>query len=912
MPEKWWNLSFSEVSRQLGTGSGGLSDSDATQRLERYGPNELVETAHVSPLVIFLRQFVNLMVIILIIAAVISATIGILKEEGMEEIYDSIVIMIIVILNAIFGFVQEHRAEKAIQALKAMAAPRATVLREGELHVIPAREIVPGDLVSLKTGDRIPADCRLREESNLRVNEASLTGESVPISKTTRPIPGDVIVGDRKNMVYTGTIVENGRATAIVTETGMATELGNIAGMVQAEPEKRAPLQDKLDRMGKQIAYGVVLACIVVFSVGLIRNPESYVEMFLVAVSLAVAAIPEGLPAVVTISLALGLQRMAKRNALIRKLPAVEALGSATTICSDKTGTLTLGEMNIRRVHADGTTYLIQGEGFEPVGKFYKDDEQIDPRQIPGLRSLITTGVLCNDSSMKEEEGHYKIFGDTTEGTLLVLGMRADLDVETIQKENPRVQDIPFTSERKLMTTIHSVDKERTAHVKGAPEVVLGKCTRGLLHGEIVEMTDEMRQSCLALNEDWASEAYRVLALAYRPLPYDLRDISDETVEKGLIFLGMVAMMDLPRKDAIEAIAKSKNAGMRVIMITGDHKLTAEAVAKQMDIVQEECLVVTGLELEGMSDEELEEKVESIAVYARVSPEHKIRIVSALKRKGHVVAMTGDGVNDAPALKKADIGIAMGITGTDVAKESADMVLTDDNFASIVRATEEGRGIYDNIRKFVAYLLSANVGEVLVMFMATLIFADPELLPFLIPIQILWINLVTDGLPALALGVDPIPGDIMDRKPRDPKESPINREMFYLILTVGIIMLFGTLGIFTLFAHLGYTIVQARTIAFCTLVTYQLIFVFSVRSPRQPLWRVGLLTNTKLIVAVFVSLLLQLIVVYLPPLQQIFDTSFLGLLEWMAILLVASSVFFIIEGYKAFRFRAMKGRGAFS
>jgi len=525
MPEPWWNLSHSETAKELETGPEGLSNEESAQRLERYGPNELVETARTSPLKIFLRQFLSLMVIILIIAAIISAVIGIMKEEGMEEIYDAIVITIIVILNAVFGFVQEYKAEKAILALKAMAAPRATVLRGGELTLIPARELVPGDLVSLKMGDVIPADCRITEESNLRVNEASLTGESVPISKDSAPIPGDVIIGDRKNMVHTGTIVESGRAIAIAVATGMQTELGAIAGMVQTEPEKRVPLQDKLDRLGKQIAFGVLFACIAVFLVGSIRSAD-YVLMLLVAVSLAVAAIPEGLPAVVTISLALGLQRMAKRNALIRNLPAVEALGSATVICSDKTGTLTKGEMNIRRVHADGTTYTVSGEGFEPAGKFHRDGEEIDPRQIPGLRELIVTGILCNDSSLKEEEGHYKVFGDTTEGTLIVLGMRADLDVGKVQEANPRRKDIPFTSERKLMTTVHTVDRESTARAKGAPERILEKSSRALVHGEVVHMTDEMRGEILELNEQWASEAFRVLALAYRPLPSDLREIN--------------------------------------------------------------------------------------------------------------------------------------------------------------------------------------------------------------------------------------------------------------------------------------------------------------------------------------------------------------------------------------------------
>ncbi|MFQ6129067.1 MAG: cation-translocating P-type ATPase [Thermoplasmata archaeon] len=909
MSEAWWNLSFSETVKRLETGPEGLSREEASRRLEKYGPNELVERARTSPVKIFLSQFVNLMVIILIIAAVISASIGILKEEGMEEIYDAIVIMIIVILNATFGFVQEYKAEKAILALKAMAAPRATVMRDGDVSLIPSRELVPGDVVCLKTGDKVPGDCRLMEQSNLSVNEASLTGESVPISKDVDPISGDVYLGDRRNMVFTGTTVESGRGLAIVVATGMQTELGNIAGMVQAEPEKRPPLQDKLDTMGKQIGLGVLIACIVIFLVGSFRD-ANYLGMLLVAISLAVAAIPEGLPAVVTISLALGLQRMARRNALIRKLPAVEALGSATVICSDKTGTLTKGEMNIRRIFADGSIFSVSGEGFDPIGEFFREEEGIDPKKIPGLRALLVSGILCNDSSLKEEGGQYKILGDTTEGTLIVAGARAGLDVQKVKSENPRIGEISFTSERKLMTTVHSSEGGKVAHVKGAPERILEISSRALLGGETVDMSEEMKSSILNLNEEWASDAYRVLALAYRPLPAEVEEFDEETIERDFVFLGMVGMMDLPRTDAIDAIAESKRAGIKVVMITGDHKLTAEAVAEQMKIIEDDYLVVTGLELDKISDEELERKVESIAVYARVSPEHKIRIISALKKKGHVVAMTGDGVNDAPALKKADIGIAMGITGTDVAKESADMVLTDDNFASIVKATEEGRGIYDNIRKFVAYLLSANMGEVLVMFAATLVFADPDLLPFLIPIQILWINLVTDGLPALALGIDPIPADIMERKPRDPKESPINREMFYLIVAVGVIMLFGTLGIFSLQMLWNPDTVRARTVAFTTLVMFQLFFVFSVRSPRLPLHRVGFLSNPKLIVAVLLSVLLQLLVVYLPPLQPIFDTSILGISEWITILLVSSSVFFIIEGYKIVRSRLLGIRAA--
>jgi Ca2+-transporting ATPase len=904
----WYNLESEEVLKKLGAPSEGLNSGEARARLEKYGPNELVEILKISPIKMFFRQFADLMVIILIIAAVISATIGLyhMYFEGAstaDELFDALVIMIIVILNAVFGFVQEYKAEKAIQALKAMAAPTARAYRDGEVKKIPARELVPGDVIALTTGDSVAADARLMESINLNVNEASLTGESVPIAKVTHILKGKVFLGDRRNMVFSGTAVESGRATAVVVSTGMKTELGTIAGMVQVG-EEEPPLKAKINRMAKQIGVIVLAACIIVFVVGTLRGIDM-VTMFLTAVSLAVAAIPEGLPAVVTISLALGVQRMIRRHALIRRLPAVETLGSATVICSDKTGTLTKGEMNIRSIQTDDAVFKVRGEGFTPTGKFFDDDEkEMDPLSNETLVLLLKAGMLCNDSILQKKEKSWTIDGDTTEGTLLVAGMRAGLDPEEVKKD-PRIGEIGFSSDRKRMTTIHETAEGNVAYAKGATESLLGISNRILEAGQVVDLPQEKKDSINRATEHMAERGLRTLALAYRPLPEDLRDFSEEEVEKDLIFLGHVGMIDAPRRSAVLAIEECKRAGIHVVMITGDHILTAKAVAVEMGLIDEEMdEAVTGEDLSTMSSEELLDHVEHITVYARVSPADKLRIIDAWKNKGHTVAMTGDGVNDAPALKKADIGVSMGIMGTDVSKESSDMILTDDNFASIVHSVEEGRAIYDNIRKFVVYLLSCNTGEVATMFIATMIFTDPRILPFLLPVQILWMNLVTDGLPALALGVDPSAPDIMDRKPRDPKESPITKGMIAIMIVVGLIMAIGTLTIYYLTAPANPTdeqISHSRTMAFTTLVMFQMFFVFSARSPYIPLYKLGFFTNKKLILAVGVSLLLQCLIIYLPPMQAAFSTYPLQLMDWLLIVLVASSVMIIMESYKIVR-----------
>src|SRR5712691_7193539 len=766
MADDWHALRAEAVLQKLDSSPLGLTSREAAQRLSRFGPNELVQTAKVSPLRILLSQFVDVLVIVLIIAAIISASLGVLQGQN-EDLYDAVLIIVIVIMNAILGFVQEYRAERSLEALKTLAAPKAHVLREGEVVSIPSRELVPGEIIVLAAGDRVSADARLLEVASLRVNEASLTGESLPVSKAVEPLPRDAFLGDRRNMVFMGTTVDGGRGKAVIVETGMATQLGKIAGLVQRETKEETPLQRQLDRLGRQIGIAVLLAACLIFVIGVLRDPGHIELLFLTAVGLSVAAIPEGLPAIVTISLALGLQRMIRRGALIRKLPAVEALGAASVICSDKTGTLTKGEMNVRAIVAGDREYEARGEGFDPTGDVRIGGQKADLAAHPDLRLLLECAVLCNDAALKEETGRWVVEGDPTEGALLVAAIRAGLDPDSIRAEMPRVAEVAFTSERKKMSTLHAElsepdlreilsvpEGERHTrlegagaylHVKGAPERVLAACAYHVVDGVRKPLTEYDRKQYVFRNQEMATRALRVLGFAVREFPREVPPLREDTLETDLTFLGLAGMMDAPRADAIAAIERCKKAGIHVVMITGDHKLTAMAVAREMGILGEGERALTGEELGRMTDAELVREVERIRVYARVAPEHKMRIVDAWKKAGHIVAMTGDGVNDAPALKRSDLGVAMGITGTDVAKESADMVLTDDNFASIVAAVEEGRGIYENIRKFVAFLLSANAGEVLVMFIATLVLSvDPAFLPFFFPVQLLWINLVTD------------------------------------------------------------------------------------------------------------------------------------------------------------------------
>ncbi len=884
MSGDYHSKSAEDAMSSLGTSHAGLSNEEAAKRLIEFGPNKLVKQRTISPWRILLDQFKDLMVLVLIVAAMISGLLAFLNGS-VEDWLDTIVIIVIVSVNAVLGFFQTYQAEKTIEALRDLASPHANVIREGKEVDVPSEDLVPGDFIQLATGDKIGADARLVDSVNLKTNEAALTGESLPVSKDQNSIlPETTLVSDRVNIVLAGSTVLSGRGRAVVVSTGMGTELGRIARMVQGEDEE-SPLQKKLERMGKQIGVGIVGACVFIFVIGILQG-VAIEEMFLTAVSLAVAAIPEGLPAIVTISLALGLQRMAKKQALMRRLPAVESLGSTTVICTDKTGTLTKGEMNVTEMFA-GKEIEVSGDGYAPVGVFSSSGEKIQPDGDPHLLELLIAGALCNDSQLFREGDRWKIRGDPTEGTLIVTAKKAGLEPDAVRTANPRIFEVQFDSDRKRMTTVHDIGGRRIAYMKGAAESVIPLCSRIMENGSAIILDHKARANFAEHTDEMASRALRILALARR----DVTDIPlNEEIEHDFTFIGLVGMIDAPRKEAVDALARCRTAGIKVIMITGDHALTAASIAKDMCLRScDEAVVVTGTELEVMGDAELSERVHDASVFARVSPEHKVRIVEALQKNGEVVAMTGDGVNDAPALKKADIGIAMGITGTDVAKESAQMILVDDNFASIVDAVEEGRGVYGNIRKFVNFLLTCNSAEVIAMFAASLIYLDPLMLPFLLPFQILWMNLVTDGLPALALGVDPTPKDVMERPPIDPKEPPITRRAAYRIFAIGAVMAAAALISFEL-EYLDATMVlgishaeavqRARTVAFCTLVLAQLFYVFSARSPTRTIMQTGILDNKKLILAVLISFGLQIVIVYLPGLNSMLRITPLGWEEW--------------------------------
>ena len=877
--KKFWRLSPEEVVGLFGSDlTRGLSGQQAEENLGRYGYNQLQEAAVRSPLAVFFDQFKSFLIWVLIAAAIIS---GFLREW-----VDALAIIGIVILNAILGFVQEYRAEKALAALKKMAAPLTRVIRNGQLTLIPAREVVPGDLLELEAGDQVAADARIiSHTSNFSVHEAALTGESTPVFKTSLELDEeDIPLADRANMVYAGTSVSSGKARAIVVNTGMTTELGQIARMIQEITIETTPLQRKLEQFGRGIVYLCFFLVGLIFLLEWLRGGE-LVQVFLTAVSLAVAAIPEGLPAVVTIALALGVQRMVKRHALIRKLPSVETLGAATVICSDKTGTLTKNEMTVKAVYADGKLFSVSGAGYEPEGKFLLEEEKINPEQFPGLDKTLICGILCNSSNLVQDNGCYRIAGDPTEGALLSLGRKAELNKESLEEKEPLVEEIPFDSERKMMTMLRKQNSEFMAYVKGAPEVLLKNCAYIFESGQERQIKAEDVDKILQVNNSLARQALRVLGCAYRRFSNLPEKLEASTVEKELIFVGLVAMIDPPREEVIKAMAACKQAGIKPVMITGDHKVTAVAIARELGLLEEEALALSGEELDRLSPDEFERQVEKIQVYARVSPEHKLRIVRAWRKKGEVVAMTGDGVNDAPAVKEADIGVAMGITGTDVTKEVSDMVITDDNFASIVAAVEEGRGIYDNIKKFIHYLLSCNLGEIMVMFVSSLIGWPVPLLP----IQILWVNLVTDGLPALGLGFDPPDPEIMSRPPRQPDESIIDKKRAGLMTVQGLFIALWALVAFSyvLFVE-KESLTRARTAAFIVLSVSQLFHSLNSRSQMKSVFELGVFTNLKLIYAFLVSLTLQLSVVYLPFFQKIFKTQNLTGFDWILVLVLSS------------------------
>ncbi|MGI9953327.1 cation-translocating P-type ATPase [Moorellaceae bacterium AZ2] len=869
----WYAMSMDEICQELATDlTRGLSPEEAGSRLATYGPNSLKEPPPRSLFSMFMGQIKEILVLILLGAAVVSGLLG--------EWMDSIVILVIVVLNAVLGVYQEHKAEQALKALKEMTKPSAKVLRGGRVIQVDVASLVPGDVVLLDAGDFVPADARLVEVASLRVNEAALTGESVPVEKDATVLEdGEVPVGDQKNMVFMGTTVTGGRGRALVVATGMNTQLGRIAQLLQETPPEPTPLQRRLAELGKILGMAAGAIVALVFITGLWRGGE-VLEMFMIAISLAVAAVPEGLPAVVTIVLALGVTRMSWRRAVIRKLPAVEILGTVTVICSDKTGTLTKNEMTVTRIYTAGDLWQVTGAGYQPEGRFLgPNGEERMPLADENMKLMLLGGLLNNDARLEEGEKGYQIIGDPTEGALVVAAAKAGLIREEVDKTYPRLGEIPFDSARKMMTTFHHMDGTVCSFTKGAPDVLLARCVGVMTHGGVEALNEETRARLLAINSELASQGQRVLALALRRWPEIPANLSPETVEKDLTFIGFFAMQDPARPEAKEAVIVSRGAGIRPVMITGDHPETALAIARELGIWQEGDGLLTGSELRTMDEVQLKEAAPRTAVYARVSPEDKLRIVEALKEHNHIVAMTGDGVNDAPALKRADIGVAMGITGTEVAKEASDMVLLDDNFATIVNAVEEGRTIYDNIRRAIHYLLSCNAGEIAVIFSAILL----GLRSPLTALQILWVNLVTDGLPALALGLEPPEKGVMKRPPRKPGEGVFAGGMGTKILWQGALIGLLSLASYWLALREGRTLQEAHTMAFVTLAVSQLVHSFNVRSMTQSLFTIGLTTNRNLVYAFLASLSLQLAVIFVPFLRNVFETAMLRPGDWVVV-----------------------------
>ncbi len=886
----WYKQEKGEVLKNLGTNiEKGLTDSEVQNRLEIYGTNELMEKPKESFFSKIMEQFSDFLVLILIAAALFSILIG--------EIRDSIVILSVVVINALLGIYQESKAEKALEALQKMTSPTAKVIRNGHLDVVSTSNLVPGDLVVLETGDIVPADIRLVESSNLKLDEASLTGESVPVEKNSHKVyEKDIPLGDRQNMAYMSTIITYGRAKGIIVETGHNTEIGRIATQIQSFDEELTPLQKKLNELGKYLGIITIMVCIIVFGVGILQG-RKVMEMFMVAISLAVAAIPEGLPAIVTIVLALGMNKMVKRHAIVKKLLAVETLGSITVICSDKTGTLTQNEMTAVRLFTGNKIYHATGVGYEPSGELKLEGRKIEVNEIVDLKNLLSIGVLANDADVNSANGVFRVVGDPTEGALVTLAHKGNIFKKYMDKEYPRIEEIPFDSDRKMMTTFHKnyIPGKIVSFTKGAPDIVIKRCKYISINGETKTLDDILRKKVLDVNNFFAKDALRVLALSYREYDSLPSDLSSNNIEREMIFIGLVGMIDPSRPEAKDAIVKCKEAGIKPIMITGDYKETAYAIAKELDIAKSIKEVMVGEELDKISNIEFKEVVKNTTVYARVSPEHKVRIVSALKANGEIVAMTGDGVNDSMALKKADIGISMGITGTDVAKNTAEVILTDDNFASIVAAVEEGRVIYSNIRKFVFFLLSCNIGEIIIVF-ASILYNLP--IP-LLPIQLLWLNLVTDSFPALALGMEKGEKDIMKLKPKDP-DSPIIDKYMMVDIIVQSIAIGGTSLMAYVWGLMAFpeSLAKARTITFSTLILAELLRAYSSRSERHILFEIGIFSNSTMIYATTLSFFLLLAVIYVPVLQPIFYTVPLELIDWGIITSFASIPLIISELYK--------------
>lgn len=899
--EKWFNKEVKDVENILQTDVGkGLTSDEVTKRREKYGLNQLEAAKKKSLLQRFLDQFKDFSIIVLIIAAIVSGVVGVANGEG---ITDTIIILIVVLVNAIIGVSQEAKAEKSLEALQKLTDHASKVIRNGEVTVVPAKELVPGDIVVLDTGDYIPADLRIIEAINLKAQEASLTGESLPVEKETAKIENEETgIGDRVNMAFSSSLVTYGRGKGIVVETGMTTEVGKIAGMINSTEKQETPLQTKLNKLGKTLGIAALAICVFIFLIGLIQGKEP-IHMFMTAVSLAVAAIPEGLVAVSTIVLAIGVQKMVKKNAIVKRLPAVETLGSATVICSDKTGTLTQNKMTVEKIFWNNAV---------------RDLTNIQENEIDEeLNKLVYANMLCNDTKVSNDG---TLTGDPTETALVDMAFKLDFD-PTIYDRTPRLEEVPFDSDRKLMTTVNKVNDKYIVYTKGGIDELLSRCVAYEINGEIKKDLDVYSNTIKQENEAMAKEALRVLGCAYKEIDHVPNKKEMETIENDLIFIGMVGMIDPPREEAKHAVDKCKTAGIKTVMITGDHKITATAIAKKLGILENENEAITGLELEKMSDEELEKNVRNYSVYARVSPEHKVRIVKAWQKQGEIVAMTGDGVNDSPALKTSDIGCAMGIVGTDVSKEAADVILTDDNFATIVSAVEEGRRIYDNILKVIQFLLSSNVGEIIVLFLATMLtplfagwfgITDINHLEILLPIHILWINLVTDSLPALALAFDPADKDIMKRKPAKPGKGVFTRGMTWRVIYQGVMI-----GLLTLAAFMiglatttepinGLTLDASKievgqTMAFVTLALSELVHVFNIRNNKKSIFRTSIINNSKLLLAIFASAALMFVILLVEPLRNIFSIPVLPSQNILELVGLVFAPVVIVEIFKLFK-----------
>ncbi|MBN2094751.1 MAG: cation-translocating P-type ATPase [Candidatus Aenigmarchaeota archaeon] len=875
-------LEPSEVISRFKSSEKGLSEEEAKNRLAEYGYNELQKKKKHKALLIFISQFKSPLVLLLVGAGILSLFIG--------EILDSAAIFAIILLNAILGFFQEYKADKALQALEKISSPMARVMRGGKELRIPAREVVPGDIIVLEAGDVVPADARLIKSSGLQIDEASLTGESVPSSKTTDKYESPVSVADQENMAFMGTIVTYGNGLAVVTATGMKTEFGKIAQSLQETGDTKTPLQGKFEELSKQIGIIAALLVILVLIVGSIQGVTSIEKMILLSVALMVSTVPNSLPLVVTIGLSRGTKQLAKENMLIKSLPAAESLGSATIICSDKTGTITKNQMTVTDIYFNQATLSVTGSGYQPEGKFISNEGEIDPKKLEGLLKI---GLLCNNAKLNKTREGYEIIGDPTEGSLIALARKGLLDEKHYEENLIKVSELPFDSDRKRMSVIFK-DKETgklEAYIKGAPDLLLKKCSRIYENGSCRELTEKDRERIMGVNTSFAKKALRVLGFAFREIQ-EGQHTSENEVEKDLVFMGLVGMIDPPREGVEEAIAKCREAGIKVMIITGDHALTTKAIAEKIGLFGEGDIVISGEELDTITDGELEAKIESVRIVARALPVQKLRIVQALQKKGHIVAMTGDGVNDAPALKKADIGIAMGITGTDVAKEVADATLVDDNFATIVKAIETGRNIYDSLIRSAKFFLACNMGEITAVFSSILLKLP---LP-MIPLQILLMNMLTDNLPALGLGFEPNDERAMKRPPRNPKEKPISNRMYLSIVAFGLIMGIGTLVMFQ--AYLGEGLIKAQTVAFTTLVIFQMFAVISSRTLYPSIKHLNLLSNKYLLCTIILSVGIQAAVVYWGPLQAVFGTVSLAAADWIKIVGFSSLGFVLMEASK--------------